>query len=641
MSKVLFTSVCRPLGEQYGDGKSVGYELLYGQVTRAQGLFSPRANHIQFGLEYIAENLDAPTAVLHYPSKDELLRELEKGYDWVGVAFVLATFHRMKEVVALIRKHAPSARIVLGGYGTVLSDEVLLPFCDEICREEGVGFMRRLLDEPELAPPFGHPLVVSRLKLFGHAASRTGMVFAGLGCPNGCDFCCTSHFFKRKHIRLLPTGRAIYDVVERYLEVEPGMSITILDEDFLLNRKRAMEFRDCVVKGGKPVSIFAFASVRALSKYTVTEILEMGIDGVWIGYEGTRAGFAKQEGRPVRELFRELYDHGVSVLASMIVGLPYQTPEIIEEEMSGLLELEPVLTQFLIYGPTPGTPFFARVMEEGLLHRDLADDREKYYRNCTGFNAMVDHPTMSPGQIEAAQARCFREEFARLGPSVYRSLAAWLRGYEKLRDSESPFLRRKAQRFAFEIRRAYPIFLAGKVLGPNAAVRRRIGELQRRIHRALGAPTGWERVQSATALMLAARTGVTLKLGLQQHPRLTRHTYRMPEESVPSRAWRRLRGACTAGHEVAVELRPESTVWVSVAGRLSLSGAETLAAGLRDALKRRKERLVLDLGRLAQAEREAIEKLAEYLTAYRDRVRLVLPPAPEFAALVPLFAIYR
>ena len=39
---VLFTSVCRRPGPKYGDAPSVGYELLYGQVTRAQGLFSPR-----------------------------------------------------------------------------------------------------------------------------------------------------------------------------------------------------------------------------------------------------------------------------------------------------------------------------------------------------------------------------------------------------------------------------------------------------------------------------------------------------------------------------------------------------------------------------------------------------------------------
>src|SRR5512141_1751615 len=81
--KILLTSVCRPLGPKYGDAPSVGYELLYGQVTRAQGLFSPRTFNIHYSLEYIAENLDAPTVVLQYPSKGELIRELKKGYDYV------------------------------------------------------------------------------------------------------------------------------------------------------------------------------------------------------------------------------------------------------------------------------------------------------------------------------------------------------------------------------------------------------------------------------------------------------------------------------------------------------------------------------------------------------------------------------
>ena len=85
--KILLTSVCRPMGPKYGDAPSVGYELLYRQVTRAQGIFSPRTVNIHFSLEYIAENLDAPTVVLQYPSKRELIRELKKGYDYVGISF--------------------------------------------------------------------------------------------------------------------------------------------------------------------------------------------------------------------------------------------------------------------------------------------------------------------------------------------------------------------------------------------------------------------------------------------------------------------------------------------------------------------------------------------------------------------------
>lgn len=142
-------------------------------------------------------------------------------------------------------------------------------------------------------------------------------------------------------------------------------------------------------------------------------------------------------------------------------------------------------------------------------------------------------------------------------------------------------------------------------------------------------------------MALAAWTGLKLRLGIGQHPALVRHTFRMPEESLPSRVWRRLRGTDAAGHWVDVELRPEATVWVSVTGRLSLSGAERLAAGLRDGLRRRKERLVLDLARLAHAEQDALADLAERLRDYRGRIRVVAPPTNEFATLAALFALYH
>lgn len=640
MPRVLLTSVCRPLGVRYGDSPSVGYELLHEQVTRAQGLFSPRSHHIQFSLEYIAENLEAPTTVLQYPSRRELVRELRRGYEVVGVSFVLATYHRMKEVVALVRRHSPRSWIVLGGYGTVAPDEMLRPYSDSICREEGVAFMRRLLGEPEIQMPYRHPLIINPLRVFGKDVSRTGIVFGGLGCPSGCDFCCTSAFFKRKHIRLLPTGADLYRVIERYLEVDPQLSILILDEDFLLNRRRAMEFRECVLRGGEPLSIFVFASVRALSRYTVTEILEMGIDGMWIGYEGTRSGYAKQVGRPVEEIFREYREHGITILASMIVGFPYQTPEIIEEELSGLLALRPVLTQFLIYGPCPGTPFYDQVVREGKLLPAVAEDPELFYRRGSGFYAMCSHPSMTPDQIEAAQQRCFEEDFRRLGPIVHRSVERWLDGYLKLRESPSAFLRAKAERIAADIRQAYPVFLAGRLFGPTVLVRRWIGRLQERVHEALGNPTWKERLQSVGAVGLACWTGLTLRLGLFQHPPLGRHTFRMPGAS-PGRAWRRLRGEEPAGSSIQVERRPASTVWVRLEGRLPAAAAGRFVADLRAVLARRKDRVVLDLARLASLEDGAVGELVAGLAGHRDRIRIILPRMGEFAALAAIFPLYR
>ena len=519
------------MGPQCGDAPSVGYELLYRQVTRAQGIFSPRTVNIQFSIEYIAENLDAPTVVLQYPSRREFIRELKQGYDYVGISFLIAIFHKVKDMVALVRQYAPQTKIVLGGYGTVLTDDELAPYADVICREEGVAFMRRLLGETELAMPYKHPLLVSDLKVFGRKVSGTGKIFAGLGCPNGCDFCCTSHFFKRKHIKLLPEGKDIYAVVERYLDMNPDLVFLLIDEDFLLNRKRAMEFRECVMKGGKTLSIFAFSSVKAISQYTVEEILEMGIDGFWIGYEGTRSNYAKQQGRPIEDILTEFRQHGIKILTSMILGFDYQTAEIVAQELDGLMKLKPALGQYLIYGPVPGTPFNERVRKENLMHEEYVEHPDRLYRVADGFTTTMKHPTLSATEIEDLQRWCFEQDFQRLGPSVFRVLESRFLGYQKLKHSLNPCLRRKAQVYGTDLRVAYPAFLAGRLLGPNAAVRGWTRDLEKRIHAELGPPTPAQRLKSVMGVGAALWTGLTLKLDLFQHPRLTRTCYRLPARS--------------------------------------------------------------------------------------------------------------
>ncbi len=646
--KVLLTSVCRPLGPEHGDAPSVGYELLYRQVTRAQGIFSPRTVNVYFGLDYIAENLDAPTVVLQYPSKRELIQELKKGYDYVGVSFIMAVMHKMKETVALIRKYAPNSKIVLGGYGTVLKDDVLKPYADYICREEGVAYFRRLLGEPEISMPYKHPLIVSWLKVFGWKVSGTGKIFAGLGCPNGCDFCCTSHFFSRKHIKLLPTGRDIYNVVERYFDLDPSLVFLIIDEDFLLNKKRAMEFRECVLQGSRRPSIFAFSSIKAISQYTVEEILEMGIDGFWIGYEGTRSNYAKQQGRPVEEILTEFREHGITVLASMIVGFDYQNREVVAQELDGLMKLKPSLGQYLIYGPVPGTPFHERVIKENLLQDVYTSDKDLFYRRADGFRTMMKHPTLSPEEIEDLQRWCFEQDFQRLGPSIYRVLETRFLGYLKLKDSPNPVLRQKAEYYARELRYAYPVFLAGRLLGPNAAIRKWIGDLERRIHAELGPASGQQQWKSVLAVGAALWTGVTLKLDLFQHPKLQRTAYRLPAKRWSAfPLWEEFHAkVASPNFSVKVELQhAKQQVWMRLEGALSASDAEGLGQRIRHSLARSRSRLVLDLNKLHWHKVDDLRPLCERLSVYRSRIRVVLPKLaaahPEVILLASMFKRYN
>lgn len=528
LPKILLTSVIKPLGPKYGDAESVGYELLHAQITKSQGVFSPRALHKQFSLDYLAENIENPATVLHYPSKKDLVKELEKGYQYVGISFINATYHKMKITANIIRKHSPQSRIILGGYGTSLPDKALKPWCDYISRGEGVENLRKILKNPPKKPPYKHPLVGSKLKIFSKETSYTGMIFAGLGCPNGCDFCSTSHYFNRRHIKLLQSGADIYSEIKRHLKINPEAQFTIIDEDFLLDRKRAMEFRDCVVHGGIPLSIFVFASIKALSMYKTEDLLEMGIDGVWIGYEGERAGYAKRDGVSPGEIFNKLHRNGILILSSMIIGFDYQNREVIEREFENLMSLEPEFAQFLIYNPIAGTPLYMNSLKNSAMRKEYLSDEELRWKMATGFKSIIEHPNMSAEELENVQKRCFEKDYQIQGPSIYRVVKTMLRGYITHKDSTNSILRKKALRFATEIKKAYPILTAGKILAPNKKTRKDISLLTGQIYKTFGKPSLLQNLASLLIFFFIGWTAVKIKLNLFQHPKTSRKTWRIP-----------------------------------------------------------------------------------------------------------------
>ncbi|MBF0206258.1 MAG: cobalamin-dependent protein [Oligoflexia bacterium] len=518
--KVLFSSVCKPIGPSVGDGDSVGYELLHGQVTRSQHIYSPRVIHKQFSLDFIATNIDTPSTVLHYPSRNSFIKELKKGYDVVGIAFVLSTHHHAIEMCKLVRQYSPQSKIVLGGYGTVMNEAELSPYCDAICKGEGVRFMREFLGEPPRAlTNYRHPEISSRLRIFGIPVSHTAMIFGGLGCPNGCDFCCTSHFFNKEHVPLLPSGESIFDFMYQQKQKHKDIEYTIIDEDFLLNKERAYGFLKKCREKNVSFSTFCFASVKALSQYSVEEILEMGIDGIWIGYEGKKSGYSKHQGQDIDLLIKRLIDNGITVLASMILGIPYQDEAIVRKEFAQLIADRPTLTQYLIYGPTPGTPFYQEVVRNDQLVEVFKNDRVRYYKSCTGFYSMVKHPFMPNSRIEELQKEFYRKDFELLGPSILRVAESKINGYHRYKNHSSPLLQQKALEFRNKATK-FLCILPVAIIGPQISFKNRLYYMQLlfKIMR-ISKCYQWGYLLLAPLMTLAAlATWIKLTFNLFEHP---------------------------------------------------------------------------------------------------------------------------
>ena len=142
MKRVLLTTIQKPLGVVSETcTENIQAEMYHAQVTLAQGLFSIRSVCTGWGLDFIAANIEAPTTVLHYPTESRFRRELRKGYDYVGIGFVVCTFPKAMELCRIVREESPTTEIILGGYGTVLEE------CDEYA-DHVVDFLER--SAPEL-----------------------------------------------------------------------------------------------------------------------------------------------------------------------------------------------------------------------------------------------------------------------------------------------------------------------------------------------------------------------------------------------------------------------------------------------------------------------------------------------------------
>lgn len=541
--RLLLTSVIRPFGGP-GEGDSVGAELFHAQVTRAQGPFSLRQVIRCWAIDYLAENLRIPTVTLHYPSRRELIEELRTGgYTHIGINFVVATFHKVREMVGLVRRHAPGATIILGGYGTVLPDSVLAPWADAICREEGVGFMRRLLREP-LDTPIRHPHApIPSAQVIGKPSPNVvGHVTAGLGCPNGCDFCCTSHFFKRKYERFAGSGRDVYEAMmatrtRARADGATMKSFILIDEDFFLHHKRAREFLSCVREGGEPLSIMGFGSVRGLSRFTAREIAEMGFTLVWNAFEGTDAGYGKQKGRPLPELYRDLKSVGCGQLTSMIIGFPYQDEARMRAEFDQLMALEPSMVQCLIYFAFPGTPFHEQVIAEGRYLDEFKQAPD--LRRWDGFAMHFKHPKIDrPEVVEAMQRELYREDFRRLGPTAVRLARVWLQGYTNLRHDANPLLRARAELLRKEVRGVLPLMRTAILFGPSRDARERARALRHDIIRLTGGPTASERAKEALGPLLYLTSRAARLAHLAQQPGLLRTEHRLPGAEATTRTAR-------------------------------------------------------------------------------------------------------
>jgi len=459
-ARVLLSSVFGPYAQddKFGSRAINPMELYHNQVTRAQGPFSLRMFHRSWGIMMIQANISAPCTVLDFPTREAFARELASAdYDIVGISSIIVNVGKVREMCRLVRERSPHSVIVVGGHVTAIPGIEKLVDADHYVRGEGIAWMRRYLGEDETSP-VRHPQIVSGLKtrslgmtLPERRGATAATVIPSVGCPMGCNFCTTSSFFggKGKFHNFYETGDELFELMEGFESSMKVQTFFIMDENFLLHRARAMCLLERMKAAGKSWGMAVFASANAIRKYSMKELVELGVSWIWMGLESAESRYTKLQGTDTLELTRELRSHGIRVQGSTIIGLEHHTPDNIEGEIERAIRHDTDFHQFMLYTPVPGTPLYSEMKQQGrLLDVDLADIHGQHKFN-------FQHAAISRDESKRLLDWAFLRDFEQNGPSLYRMCRTMLQGWKRYRDYPDPRVRERFAREMSKLRSGY------------------------------------------------------------------------------------------------------------------------------------------------------------------------------------------
>ena len=253
----------------------------------------------------------------------------------------------------------------------------------------------------------------------------------------------------------------------------------------------------------KAWALYVFSSINAIRKYSMEELVQLGVSWIWVGLESPKSSYAKLKDADTRAIAAELRQHGIKLLGSTIVGLEHHTPENIEQEIEYAVSHCTDFHQFMLYTPVPGTPLFFQMEAEGRMLDgiDLADIHGQFKFN-------FRHAAISRDESKRFLDWAFRYDFEKNGPSLFRICETLFNGWKRYHDHPDARIR---TRFAHEARKLRTTYNAAlwamekRLRRTNPEVSARMRALRREIESAFGISTRLMRMVVGPVLFLTSK----------------------------------------------------------------------------------------------------------------------------------------
>jgi anaerobic magnesium-protoporphyrin IX monomethyl ester cyclase len=212
-----------------------------------------------------------------------------------------------------------------------------------------------------------------------HIEGSSYSILTSRGCPYRCTYC--SQILPRRW-----RARSAENVVAewRWLVKDLGAKeIGVLDDSFNIDRERVLAICDLIIAEGlNHVPWIMINGIRAnlVDEELLGKMREAGC---------VRTAFGVESGHQrildtvidkhltldqVRAAFKAAKAVGMETIGFFIIGLPGETEETMEDTIRFACELDPIVANFSMATPFPGTEMYNQVLEKGrLLVKDWDD----------------------------------------------------------------------------------------------------------------------------------------------------------------------------------------------------------------------------------------------------------------------------
>jgi anaerobic magnesium-protoporphyrin IX monomethyl ester cyclase len=373
----------------------------------------------------------------------DLQREtLEFQPDLVGLTCLTFTYHDCLRSAAAIKKIRPQTKVCVGGFHATLfpaetlaqdvvdfvvvgeGERTFVELVNSLDRADGdfaaiAGLAYKRDGQQRLNPArevvaaldaIPHPdYECADIRRYSHVLGHG--VNLALESSRGCPFQCTFCDVRKTKFRYRSPA-VILDAMER-LYAKGVRSFFFVDDNFTVNKRRAIEFCDGVLaRGLKNIDFKVSSRVDTVDEELMTHLKAIGCSRISLGVESSQQrhlDFLKK-GVSVAQIVKTLETAnrvGLPVFAYVILGFPGQTRKEMLEEVKFVKRHHVEYASFSVLTVYPKTELYRQCLADGALK---SDPWPEFVRNPErGIEAPIINGKYDKKELETIQLEATRK----------------------------------------------------------------------------------------------------------------------------------------------------------------------------------------------------------------------------------------